>query len=289
MINELEINNPSLPTNFIYLNDKRNDWYINWRKIYNYYKLKYSKIDEDTIEDVVEEKINNWNKYMKYENDEDRLILYYSTNVKELNKSLYDFIDPFIKHNLNNINEVQVQSKPIIGAGIEHDIYPDIKNPSRIYKVPKDAIAKQKMYEWIKIFNKYPQVFAKIYKAKDNSYVSLEKLNTSRVKQEYDKLFDYFTTKHILIDDSDIYGESGVNDPLTHLFLTLSIFYSESKTKEMLSKMKKLDPSIIPIFNNWLKLSLNVKNVAEKESKSIDFHMGNFGYDSQGNLKMLDI
>lgn len=289
MINELEINNPITHTNWIYLNDKGNDWYINWRRIYDYYKLKYNKIDENTVETIVDKKIVMWQKYMKYENGEDRLILYYSTNIKELNKSLFNFIDPFIKRELNSLNEVQVQSKPIIGTGIEHDIYPDTKNSSRIYKVPKDAIAKQKMYEWIRIFNKYPQVFAKIYKAKNNSYVSLEKLDTNRVKQEYDKLFDYFTTKHILIDDSDIYGESGVNDPLTHLFLTLSIFYSESKTKEMLSKMKQLEPNIIPIFKNWLEFSLKVRDVAEKESRSIDFHTGNFGYDNQGNLKMLDI
>ena len=53
--------------------------------------------------------------------------------------------------------------------------------------------------------------------------------------------------------------------------------------------MRQDDPSLLPIFNNWLKLTLIMRDVAERENLAIDFHIDNFGYDKEGNLKMLDI
>lgn len=206
---------------------------------------------------------------------------------------LHHAFDGFIIHPDNvyivkgDLNEFQ--NKPILGTGVEHDIYPDNKNKDRIFKVPKDAVAKDEMYKWIKTFSKYPRIFAKIYRAKDNSYVSLEKLDTSRVQQEYRRLYDYFTTKHPLIDQET---SSISSDPLIEMFLIMSLLDStenKGKIRDIQKRMRQDDPSLLPIFNNWLKLTLIMRDVAERENLAIDFHIDNFGYDKEGNLKMLDI
>ncbi len=364
-VNELEVTNPLIPKDWAYM-DKL-DWFINWSKILKNYRDFYNDLPEDFVHDVVEQKIEGWLAYMK--NDEERLKLFYSHDIEKLNKSLYNFIDPFIRRDLNDarknkINELEVsrplslikgnwyiisngsledepkhkatfqekskdylsnsaiffinddpgltyyifeknlnsdhikpipkpinefQNKQIVGTGVEHDIYPDNKNKDRIFKVPKDAVAKDEMYKWIKTFSKYPRIFAKIYRAKDNSYVSLEKLDTSRVQQEYRRLYDYFTTKHPLIDQET---SSISSDPLIEMFLIMSLLDStenKGKIRDIQKRMRQDDPSLLPIFNNWLKLTLIMRDVAERENLAIDFHIDNFGYDKEGNLKMLDI
>ena len=89
----------------------------------------------------------------------------------------------FDKLNSEQLDEVEIKKKDIIGKGSYHDVYPT-KDNARVIKVNRYRKLNDNE-EWVEIFNKYPEFFPKIYRVKNN-YAVVEKLDTKQVKDEID-------------------------------------------------------------------------------------------------------
>ena len=166
--------------------------------------------------------------------------------------------------------------KGALGVGMEHAVYASTKNPNIVYKVGKGS----KVKEWYEVFKKYPDVFpkvGKIFRLKnhpDYYAVEVEKLNTKGVVKEFDKvegyLFDYTG------QGAAMYGDMNPNDINSALKAIDQDFSTPLKFRQ----------NAVKWFKFLLKMDKIVSSV--KPVGFPDFHGGNFGYDSNGNLKCLD-
>ncbi len=176
-----------------------------------------------------------------------------------------------------------LSSKEPLGRGAEHIVYSGLYDKDKVYKVPVDEESRQNMARWIKLFKENPIIFPKIYKVGEN-YVALEKLNTAQVKDELNQMWDFFTERGILDEDSLGYD---VVDLLQQI-----VFLGGTIKKQVIDAVKA-DPKIKKIFTRWLDTMNKIRNVMVNtvgpKDEFFDIHSNNFGYDSKGNLKLLDI
>jgi len=181
------------------------------------------------------------------------------------------------------LKEVSVDKKERMGRGSFHDVYPLKYDSSKVIKVPrgvsdyaKDVYRVGDSNAWFNIFKKYPQYFPEIYKITDK-YVIIEKLDTERVERDLslleDDLYPYFS------DDID----NGYH--ITEILYDLISAGNDLKTKQLnllVEKSKNRD-----IMKRYIDLLRSIEG--EKIRGFIDVNDGNFGYNKEGNLKMLDI
>lgn len=181
------------------------------------------------------------------------------------------------------LNEVLVSQKSKLASGTEHDIYPSKTNPDRVYKLGKRKVVEK----WLHIFQKHPDVFPKVFRAgklnKDTGdfyYVEVEKLNTKKALNEWEyiedvlELFGYVDKESFSVfSDLDFYFQS---DKIDNEILNL-LKHKDSKAHDLLLK-----------WNNFIKKVRNIVNIYN-EKMTLDVHRHNFGYDSMGKMKCLDI
>lgn len=179
--------------------------------------------------------------------------------------------------------EVEIkQKKRLGGGGISHQTYQSNRDPDSVYKIgwnrkfnddgdyvdettPVDT-------EHIRIFKKYPKYFP-IVKSVGVKHVELEKLNTSKVYE------DAFNIGEDLRNNNFRF-----QDPMEFLYrakpFVLEKLLNVSKHRELIMK--------------YVNLVRDVENEVgsdigdRKRFTVLDVHMGQFGYDKNGNLKMLD-
>ena len=171
-------------------------------------------------------------------------------------------------------DEIKTKEKPLIGSGASHKVYPSKKYPNIIYKIGGESSVDR----WYETFKRFPEFFPKVYKKGTTmipyydgkirvSYVMLEKLETKTFEEFWDIIDEYFE------------GDS---------LLTMLMQYEF--TYDRLIKMGELikNNEGEEIFRKYIELIKLVDAIIELVG-SPDIHKYQFGYDSSGKLKCLDV
>ena len=171
----------------------------------------------------------------------------------------------------------------------------------KIYLYDKDKVIKfnytgeGEIGDNLKIFTKYPDVFPIVYDM-GYDYAILEKLDDNKATSE---LWDF--KKYLFSPSSDIppknqyiaklirrsrvKGDDYYYSPMSQLI------YNNLDDNELKIQLKKELPSNLynSLIKNWYPLLNKVKNVSWDSNIEKDINDDNFGYNSKGKLKMLDI
>ena len=184
-----------------------------------------------------------------------------------------------------NLGEA-INQKPMFARGVEHQIYLSKSDPNIVFKVgyPKSVD------RFVSVFTSNPKYFPKIFKVgdlmwedKQLKYAKIEKLNTERVISEWDYITGKLdeigiidTDSNVLEDVSDIFKSAITEDS-----------YSESY---IISKLQQHDKKAYKLFIDWFNFLHHVNSIVEPvKHRILDIHKYNFGYDSSGKMKCLDI
>lgn len=179
------------------------------------------------------------------------------------------------------ILELNIRAKEPYAAGTEHEIYKDSKDPNKVYRVVMQGhpdISKQ-AYNWVEIFKKYPQYFPAVYKSTERG-ASVEKLNTNKAMQEFDDI------------NNTLRGEMEETKKLGWFTDLLKDIAEGLDRKSVINKvgmyLQENEPSLASAFKRYINLMIKLQPINSPEH-TLDAHAGNFGYDKQGRLKMLDL
>jgi len=175
---------------------------------------------------------------------------------------------------INILDELITRQKDILGQGLEHNVYPS-KDPDKVYKVGETKYVNK----WVPIFNSRPDLFPIIYKTgiykgdKDVTWVKMERLDTEQFEVDFDVLDS-------IIEDVSNYD--GV----------LGAIKSTERNKEEWDKLydniKQQDPEIADFYTKLYNNVVQTKRFKSGWFDTYDFHKGQFGYDKNNNVKMLD-
>ena len=193
---------------------------------------------------------------------------------------------------LNILKEITF--KEPIGQGSEHIIYPYSKDPNKVIKTfdpdERESIDKDQ----ITTFQKHPDIFPIVYKVTDK-YAILEKLNTKKVIDELEKLeAEFFNLKwksnkkrkySILLDDLMKDDNLDGYDFIGLLYYLIQKTPSSSLKKELdtLSSFTQ-NPKLL---KKWIDFLIKLSSIMGQTE--LDMHAEQFGYNSEENLKLLDI
>lgn len=202
------------------------------------------------------------------------------------------------------VKEIKIHQKQQSGAGSQHAVFPYHRYQDKILKTKMGDIqfyrdnpqyinsAKMDSNE-MEIFQKYPDLFAKVYKYTDR-YAVIEKLNTDHFKQDVEKLaqgmFDFVLNDPRLAQAIIPYTIDPSNsDPsdigVTQILWSMMVKPNAERNFQILEKY--LDKQILRKFLDFL-TKVEHKLIG-KVRKSVDVHDGNFGYNKKGELRLLDI
>ena len=170
-----------------------------------------------------------------------------------------------------------------------------------IYQYDKDKVIKFNYSEEgeigdnLKIFTKYPDVFPKVYDM-GYDYAILEKLDDNKANSEMWECKKYLFSQsseippknqHIakLVQRSRIKGPNWYNSEMSQLI------YNNLDDNELKSQLQQELPSNLynSLIKNWYPLLQKVKSISWNSKIEKDINDENFGYNSKGELKMLDI
>jgi len=192
------------------------------------------------------------------------------------------------------LKEISISGKEPIGQGSEHIIYPYFKDPNKVIKTFDPYEGESINKDQITTFQKHPDIFPIVYKVTDK-YAVLEKLNTEKAINELEKLqTEFFNLKwrsekkrkySILLDDlmenDNLEGLDFIG-LLYHLFLNTP----SSSLKKELNTLLSLT-STPDLLKKWIDFLIKVSSIMGKTK--LDIHTEQFGYNSEGNIKLLDI
>jgi len=181
------------------------------------------------------------------------------------------------------VNELGTKEKEPFGSGLEHKIYPSLKDPNILFKVGEKDI----IFEWYELFLNNPDLFAKVYGIgkipnSQNYFVKIEKLDTQKFESNWDSLEE--SLEDIGVVDTDT-GESFID-------IYFNFGSDSEKIKEILIKLKNYN---IDSYNFFVELLTLIKNAEKKQNEFlnkdtiVDMHKYNLGYDKNGKLKFLDV
>lgn len=179
------------------------------------------------------------------------------------------------------VDEVTTTPKPTFGSGMEHVLYSSEHNPNVLYKIGKLENVKR----WVKVFQSNPKLFPKIYKIgklnNDNDYdvyVEIEKLNTKKVLNDWNKLKQLMQLLDIIDNSNDIDT------------IMIRVMYSPETHTKVRETLRTYNPSAESFYLKWFVfLKETYEYVKANGYLSLDIHRYNYGYDSNGNIKCLDI
>ena len=185
--------------------------------------------------------------------------------------------------------EFPIEKKPQFARGMEHTLYEYKRDPSKLFKVgEKDVVD-----EWVKVFKKFPTLFPKIYSVgklgqTNNYYVLIEKLDTTMAETEWqeleNKLEEIGVTDPMDEEDED-YGRD-----ITDIYINHKD--DDNVINDIKTRLMNYDQNAYKSFVKWFGLFKKCEKAIEKvlgRTTLVDAHRYNFGYDSEGNLKCLDI
>ena len=188
-------------------------------------------------------------------------------------------------------------------SGIEHLVF-NSTDGKTVFKMA----SKTTIDEWYDTFKSNPDLFPKIikrdkrrvkltksfnYQKRDRTYVllpkgnivrldcvELEKLDTERVNEEWNKLDAVFELAF-----QSLIPEFSDPDFMEFMASYIVYGYEDSALEKILLKVKEINPNI---YNLTMKY-LDIVDKAKKYKTNPDLHQFNFGYNKEGKLKCLDI
>jgi hypothetical protein len=185
---------------------------------------------------------------------------------------------------LKNVKNPNIRLKPVLGLGREHRVYESALYPNKIIKV---ELSPGTINKWYDIFNKRPDIFPKIFKTlKVNggggeklTGVVLEKLDTTKFTKLWSEIDDVRRTlfKNLPVSEKPISMEGIVKylkNPVT-----------KKQWSELINSVKKQKPELTKSIDEFSKMVDELYKITPNP----DIRQFNFGYDSQGVLKCLDI
>jgi hypothetical protein len=151
----------------------------------------------------------------------------------------------------------------------------------------------------VKIFTEYPDIFPKVYDMGED-YVILEKLNDDKFIKEVWKVKRILHNNAKSISSEDVPKNSYIaqllqrsrNNGSTYYSNTITeLIYNNLKDNKLKEEFKKELPSDLydSLIKNYYPLLQKVKNISWNSKHEKDINDENFGYNSEGELKMLDI
>ena len=173
---------------------------------------------------------------------------------------------------LDEVNISDKNKERFLDAGTSQNVYAS-KIGNTVIKFPKYNSYDESELEEYSFMMNHPKYFPKIYKLTKN-YAMVEKLDTTVAKKEFTELSSSIYT---------IFNET---------FMTiLRKIYQNSKSglKNDLTKYKKELQEEYPTFERFVVLIENIAKLKDNHFSVLDAHAGNFAYDKDGNLKMIDI
>ena len=190
---------------------------------------------------------------------------------------------------VNLLKEVTYKEPEAFGS--RHIIYPSQTYPDKIIKTakinPKFGGDEYNTLDLdaIKLFQKHPDIFPIVYKVTEK-YVVLEKLDDNKpyydLKNLYNQVVESNTEFSEYIEDKSSHYEKTYDLFSTYIYEYIT---EEDKTPsdfdEVYSKIK--DGNLLK------KYVLFIFKVIQLNTKYLDIHNNQFGYDSKGNIKLLDL
>lgn len=202
-----------------------------------------------------------------------------------LRQFLYNGVDKktFV-NTLKNVKNPTLQLKPILGQGRDHRIYMSKTQPDKIFKM---EMSPGEVDKWYGIFTSHPDIFPKVYKkikvkTKESgplTAVVLEKLNTPK----FTKLWSTMETsmrdclKNVPVSEKALSLEGlakGISSPKL-----------KKQWNDVLMYIKKQEPSLVKDVDEFS----TIVDKLYKLTPNPDIRQFNFGYDTKGTLKSLDI
>lgn len=192
-----------------------------------------------------------------------------------------------------DIIELNITDKKAVGYGVEHNVYKSIKYPNKLIKVGPDFIVN----EWYYMFEENPDIFPKVYgmyPLKNREWI--RKIGIKPFQQH--NFFDESEYYYVVIEEldtnkflnlwnrmNDVNKEvNDVNKPPSFLFYMINNPYKyEDNWDKLLNHTKDTTISNeVEMFYSLIKKLHEVKD-------DPDLHQGQFGFDSEGVIKTLDI
>lgn len=179
------------------------------------------------------------------------------------------------------MNELNINKKDNLNRGFDHVVFPFKGDDTKVIKTAYDRDANGKLIlapvdlDFWEQFMNNSSVCAKIFKISDK-YVVMEKLNTDKVEKDEKVLANQL--KSILPT-----SYTWLHNPehiITHLY--------DMVHDNNIALIRQIE-SLLPqrgLFRGYISFFIKVDNVFGNEK--LDIHGGQVGYDSKGNLKLLD-
>ena len=192
----------------------------------------------------------------------------------------------------------EIYDKNLIGSeygeGGQHIIYQ--YGPDKVIKFNHEG---GELGYNVKIFTEHPDIFPKVYDMGED-YVILEKLNDSKFIKEVWKIKRILHNNAKSISSGDVPKNSYIaqllqrsrNNGSTYYSSTITeLIYNNLKDNKLKEEFKKELPSDLydSLIKNYYPLLQKVKNISWNSKHEKDINDENFGYNSKGELKMLDI
>jgi len=193
--------------------------------------------------------------------------------------------------NMYNITEIRVKRKPIYGKGAYNIVYDLVNHPDKVVKIPKISEEWKSTKEQLSIFSKYPFLFPKVYIVTDK-YAILEKLDDKKALEESKSLLnkikllenkfkDNTVISHISYANDLSSGIQALKFAIRFKEITLSR-YKEDKEK-LMSYLSSNDVEIFINREKFIDTTMDIEGIGNS-----DIHDGQFAYDKNNNLKLID-
>ena len=184
---------------------------------------------------------------------------------------------------LKNVKNPTLRVKPIMGAGSDHQIFQSIVNPNVVFKA---EVRPGEVVKWYDTFKKYPNLFAKPIKmvkvrGSDGTLlnaVAMEKLQTSPFVGLWEDLTN-------VGKKFGFRGTSYNNRELETVLKNLGNQSNKQKWDNIVIEAKKQLPQLSKKIDEFK----NLINSLYKITPTPDIRQFNFGYDTKGILKALDL
>lgn len=228
---------------------------------------------KNVIDDVQKYKVDFIKKYGESEYN------------KLLAKYLYEGIDQstFLSK-LKNVKAPNIKVKSTLGGGADHRIFQSAVNPNQIIKA---EVRPGEIDKWYDLFQKNPKIFANTIKKTSVTSpnggklaaVVMEKLNTGAFVKFWDEMETVLT---------------GIQKNLPFVDQVSLEYLLKNKNKiprlqkvwtNMLTKVRTQYPDMAPKLDQFSKLVDDLYEIVPNP----DIRQFNFGYDTKGLLKALDI
>jgi hypothetical protein len=190
---------------------------------------------------------------------------------------------------LELISELNTKDKPVFGSGVEHKIFESWRYPDRVYKIGPERSVKR----WINIFKSNPDMFPTIYKVDTLKGKNLERFLSYMDDYYYDEAYYYVMIEKLSTRDffkfwMEIEGQLNkmLKDDYTELDdISYDFKENESTWIDLLNFIKSRKPKLFPKSQELYNLLVKLNQIIEIP----DVHALQFGFDSSGKIKCLDI